>query len=238
MTPSKKKLLKPKEVTLDPSLKEETPTVELPNNENKLFDEDDDIGTSTIPHLSLPNEDEEEEVKSNNVWEYAIDVLLKLSPLHPEGKCLRKWVKYQEMETMEQFYQWNENEITIGEPHTSFLENSWDKSNLEVLRTNFIRNLHMLWKYIHHLVREAKESSLPGNAYSILLPDQFCNLTWKEFMAWRLKTPIREQTLDPAQDTEDIPNKTSGTNPIRMPINSLPQEKHQERGVTIHNTQR
>ena len=58
-------------------------------------DEDDDVGTSTIPNLSLPSEDEEEEVKSNNVWEYAIDVLFKFSPLHPEGKCLRKWVKHQ-----------------------------------------------------------------------------------------------------------------------------------------------
>ena len=108
MTPSKQKLLKPKEVSLDPSLKVETPTVELPNNENKLFDEDDDVVTSTIPDLSLPSEDEEEEVMSNNVWEYAIDVLFKLSPLHPEGENLRKWVKYQDMETMEQFFQWNE----------------------------------------------------------------------------------------------------------------------------------
>ena len=48
-----------------------------------------------------PVEDEEEEVKPNNVWEYAIDVLFKLSSLHPEGISLRKWVKYQDMETME-----------------------------------------------------------------------------------------------------------------------------------------
>ena len=88
---------------------------------------------------------------------------------------------------MEQFFQWNENEITIGEFHTSFLENSWDKSNLEFLKTNAIWNLHMLWKYLHHVVREAKESFVPGNPYSIMLPDQFCNLTWKEFMAWRLE---------------------------------------------------
>ena len=124
MTLSKKKSLKPREVSSDPSLKVGTPTVELPNNENKLFDEDDDVGTSTIPDLSLPSEDEEEEVKSNNVWEYAIDILFKLSPLHPERKSLRKWVKYQEMETMEQFYQWNENDITIEGPHPSYLENS------------------------------------------------------------------------------------------------------------------
>ena len=44
----------------------------------------------------------------------------------------------------------------------------------------------MLWKYLHHLVSESKESSIPGNPYSILFPDQFCNLTWKEFMTWRL----------------------------------------------------
>ena len=79
MTPSKKKLLKTKEVSLDPSLKEETPIVELPKDENKLFDDNDDVGTSTTPDLSLPNEDEEEEVKTNNVWEYAIDILFELS---------------------------------------------------------------------------------------------------------------------------------------------------------------
>ena len=77
-------ILKPKEVSLDPSLKVETPIVELPSNENKLFDEEDDVRTSTIPDLSLPSEHEEEEIKSNHVWEYAIDVLFKLSPLHPE----------------------------------------------------------------------------------------------------------------------------------------------------------
>ena len=77
---------------MDSSLKEETPIIELLNNENILFDVDDDVGTSTILDLSLPSEDEEEEVKSNNVWEHAIDILFKLSPLHPEGKWLRKWV--------------------------------------------------------------------------------------------------------------------------------------------------
>ena len=87
---------------------------------------------------------------------------------------------------MEKFFLWNENEITIGEPHTSFQENSWDKSNLQFLKTDSIQNLCMLWKYLHHLVREAKESSISGNPYSIMLPDQFCNLTSKEFMTCRL----------------------------------------------------
>ena len=94
MPPSKKKLHKPKDVSLDSPLKEETPNIELPNDENKLFDVDDDVGTSTIPDLSVPSEDEEEEVISNNVWEHAINILFELSPLHPEGKSLRKWVKH------------------------------------------------------------------------------------------------------------------------------------------------
>ena len=100
---------------------------------------------------------------------------------------------------MEQFFQWDENEISIGEPHTSFQENSWDNSNLEFLKTNSIQNLHMLWKYLHHLVREAKESSIPGNPYSILLPDQFCNLTWKEVMTWRLNDS--KQNTNPRSST-------------------------------------
>ena len=93
MTPSKKKFLKPKKISLDPSLKEETPIVELPSDGTKLFDEDDDVWTSTIPDFPVPSEDEEEEVESNNAWEYAIDVLFKPSPLHPERICLVKWVK-------------------------------------------------------------------------------------------------------------------------------------------------
>ena len=47
----------------------ETLTIELPNKDNTLFDDDDDIGSSTIPDLSLLSEDEGKEVKSNNVWE-------------------------------------------------------------------------------------------------------------------------------------------------------------------------
>ena len=85
------------------------------------------------------------------------------------------------------FYQWGEKYLAIGELSTSYLENSWDKGNPEFLKTNPIMNLHVLWKYLHHLVGESQESSITRNPFSILLPDQFCNLTWKEFMTWRLE---------------------------------------------------
>ena len=163
-----------------------------------MFDVDDNVGTSTIADLSVPSEDEEEEVRSNNAWEHAIDIQFKLSPLHPDGKSLRKWVKQQNMEDMEQFYHWNEKYLAIGELSTSYFENSWDKGNPEFLKMNPMKNLHMLWKYLHHLVREAQEPFIPGNPFSILLSAQFCNLTWKEFMAWKLQ--------DSNQNTSSVSN--------------------------------
>ena len=50
---------------MDSPPNKETPNMELPSDENKLFDVDDDVGTSTIADLSVPSE--EEEVKSNNI---------------------------------------------------------------------------------------------------------------------------------------------------------------------------
>ena len=124
-----------------------------------MFDIDDDVGTSTSPDVSVPSE--EEEVISNNiwehVWEHAINIWFKLSPLHPDGRSLRKWVKHQNMDDIEQLYQWDEKYLSIGEVSTSYLENSWDKGNPEFLKTNSIKNLHMLCKFLHHLVREAQE---------------------------------------------------------------------------------
>ena len=105
MSPSQKKLLKPKEVSLDSPHKEETPNIELPNDENKLFDLDDVVETYTIADLSVPSEDEKEEVKSNNVWEHAIHILFKLSLQHLDGKSLRKWVKQQNLDDIGQIYQ-------------------------------------------------------------------------------------------------------------------------------------
>ena len=119
---------------METSNKEDTPKLEIPNDENKLFDEEDDVGNSTIPDLSLPSEDKEEELKLNGVWEYAINDLFQLSPVHAEGKSLRNWVKFQEMNTIVQFYEWVEQDVTTGAPQTSYRDNSWDKDNLVFLK--------------------------------------------------------------------------------------------------------
>ena len=102
------------------------------------------------------------------------------------------------MDDMGQFYQLDEKYLMIGELSTSYSENSWDKGNPEFLKTNPIKNLYKLWKYLHHLVREAQELSIPRNPFSVLLPEQFCNLTLKEFISWRLQ--------DSNQNTSSVSN--------------------------------
>ena len=80
------------------------PTIELPNDENELFDEEDDVGTTIISDLSSPSVDEEEEAKPSSVWEYDINDLVQLCPLHAEGKDLQKCVRHQQMEYIEQVF--------------------------------------------------------------------------------------------------------------------------------------
>ena len=114
---------------MESSLKDEAPNIELPNDENKLFDVDDDIGTSTIPDLSVPSEDEEEEVIYNNVWEHAIDILFKLSPLHPDGKASENELNIKIWMTWRCFT----NGMRSTHQLVNFLpliwKNSWDKGN-------------------------------------------------------------------------------------------------------------
>ena len=57
MSPSKKKVAKPEEVSLEVTPQAVPPKVELPNDENKLFGEDDDQATSCIPDLSMEPEE-------------------------------------------------------------------------------------------------------------------------------------------------------------------------------------
>ena len=90
----------------------------------------------------------------------------------------------------------DEKYLVIGELSTSYFENSWDKANSEFLKT--IKNLYIPWEHLHHLVREVQESSIPGNPFSSLLSDQFCNLTWKAFMTRRLQ--------DSNQNTSSVSN--------------------------------
>ena len=164
---------------------DKTPTLELPNDENKLFDERDDIGKSTIPDLSLPSEEDEEKTNNNNVWEYAINNLFHLSTSHVEGKSLRNWVNSQHMEGMKQLFQWEEQDIIIGTSQISYKSNSWD-NHFEFLKFNSIKNLHMLWKYLHHLAYKAIESSTHDEPYSFMDPEEFHQINRKQFMQWTL----------------------------------------------------
>ena len=108
MSPSKKKVAKPKEGSLEATPQAVTPKIELPNDENKLFDEEDDQATSSMPDLSMEPK-EAKETSLCAVWVHAIDSFFKL------------------------FYPFDERQLTIGELSTSYLENPWDTHSLEYL---------------------------------------------------------------------------------------------------------
>ena len=84
---------------------------------------------------------------------------------------------------MVQFFQWEEHDIVIGARQTFYKGNSWDHSS-EFLNYNSINNLHMLWKYLHHLVNQAKESTTHDNPYSFMDPEGFHQISRKQFMQW------------------------------------------------------
>ena len=64
MAPFKKNVAQPKQVSLDSPPNTELPKVELPEDENKLFDENDELGASTLPDLLIASEKETTPLKN------------------------------------------------------------------------------------------------------------------------------------------------------------------------------
>ena len=87
---------------------------------------------------------------------------------------------------MEQFYEWEEHVIVVGTTQTSYKDNSWDNHS-EFLKYYSIKNLKLLWKYLHYLANEAEESSFNDDPYSFMGPEEFKLITRKQFMQWRLE---------------------------------------------------
>ena len=46
-------------------------------------------------------------------WDHAIDTIFKLSTHHSDGRSLRKWIQYQNMDSTEQLYKWDERHLAI-----------------------------------------------------------------------------------------------------------------------------
>ena len=63
-----------------------------------------------------------------------------------------------------------------GKTQTSYKGYSWD-NHTEFLKYNSIKNLHMLWKYLHYLANEAEESSFNNDPYSLMGPEEFKLIT-------------------------------------------------------------
>ena len=97
----------------------------------------------------------------------------------------------------------------------------------------------MLWKNLHDLVGEVQESPSPGNPFSILFPDQFCNLTWKEIMTWRLEDS-NQNTSSPSSTGYQGQTKQESSyesNQNAYQLLAWFQEKHQEGSISIYQAQ-
>ena len=117
---------------------------------------------------------------------------------------------------MEQFFQWDERQLAVGELSTFYLENPWDKHNLEYFKTNPTRNLLILWKKIHCLAMEAQ--SVAGDAFSILLPENSYKITWREFMTWRLNNCKENHSHSSPAGYRGQPKPNSNPNAQHMTI--------------------
>ena len=84
---------KPKEVSLEATPQAVILKVELPNNENKLFGEDDDQATSSMADLSIEIK-ETKEPSLIGVWDYAIDTFFKLSKACTNGFIIKPWTPW------------------------------------------------------------------------------------------------------------------------------------------------
>ena len=90
----------------------------------------------------------------------------------------------------------------------------------------------MLWKYLHHLARKAKESSTTGDPYSFMLPDQFCNLTWREFMSWRLEDSNQSTCSIPSNGHSGYTQQDSRHESSQSAYQLLAFKKHIKREVS------
>ncbi len=66
---------------------------------------------------------------TNDMWEHAISVLMKLGKEHPEGIAMRAWVTTQHMEDMEQLFGWHESLFQTCSESTSYFLHSRDTDN-------------------------------------------------------------------------------------------------------------
>ena len=123
------------------------------------------------------------------------------------GKSLRSWPHSQQMGSMEQFFEWEEHVIAVGTAQTSYKGNSWD-NHTEYLIRNSIKNLHMLWMYLHHLANEAEESSFNDDTYSFMSLEEFQLITRRQFVQWRLEHSSQQAKFPNGNGSRGIPSKT------------------------------
>ena len=80
--------------------------------------------------------------------------------------------------------------------------------SLVFLKTNFIRHLVMLWKYIHHLVQDSQISVASDDHDHVLEPSIFIHFTFQQYMSLKLNEITTLSPSPPPLVTASSPRAT------------------------------
>ena len=123
------------------------------------------------------------------------------------------WIKYQTLDSMEQFFQWDERQLAAGKLSTAYLEVPWDKTTLEYFQTTPKESTVGIEIDPPH---SYGGTNCLWNAFSVLLPENFHKITWKEFMDLRLSnSTLSHGTMSPA-GYRGPPKTDSNPNPQHL----------------------
>ena len=125
---------------------------------------------------------------------------------------MRSWVTFHSLTSLEDFLMWELDTLQYDAITVCFP--SWDTTqpnSLISLKSNSIRHLIMLRKYIHHLVQDSHISVSSDATDHALEPDNFLHTTFHQFMSWKLNEITTSSPSPPPSVTASDPRAAPST---------------------------
>ena len=132
-----------------------------------------------------------------------------------EGQNMRAWVLYRSLTSPDNFLMWLQYDaITACCPSRDPSQHN----SLVSLKPNSIRDLVMLWKYIHHLVQDSHISMASDDPDNALEPSNFLHTTFHQYLSWKLNEFTTSSPSSPSSVTVSGPR--AAPSPPLAPVNS------------------
>ena len=137
-----------------------------------------------------------------------------MPPSTAEGQNIRSWVLYHSLASLEDFLMWELDTLQYDAITVCFpSRNPSQPNSLVSLKSNSIRHLIMLRKYIHHLVQDSHLSVASDVSEHVLEPANFLHTTFHQFMSWQLNEITTSSPSPPpsvtASDSRAAPSPPS-----------------------------